>query len=138
MNYQYNSPGEYAALFTITDFLSGESEIIRQYVIVNDAVGLDTQLRSIFAEFTNRLSSGAIDGSLNYLSGPMRDKLEEIFIAHQADLPQIASNLGSLEGGGFSRDFARYSLVKEHEGEITAFPLFFIRDENGAWVIGGI
>lgn len=133
--YTYTTPGAYRAHFTTTD-AANTVHTGYQTVVVGEAQTLDAQLRGTFSAFLDRLRVGAIDGALNYLAEPMRTKYEPVFRQMQSDLPVLADQLGTLQGGGVGGRLARYTVVRDESGVTVGFPLFFVEDGDGVWRIG--
>ena len=86
----------------------------------------------------NRLAAGSIDGALNQVSGGLYDKYDSVFTALQGNLSTIIPQLGTLESGPIGGGMAEYLITRNVGGTPKAFPILFLRGEDGVWRIDGM
>lgn len=137
ITYTYNTIGVYQANITVTDNL-GTQHASGHTIVVSDITNMDAMLRGIYSGILDRLRVGAIDGALNSVSSEIQDKYQTIFNTLQSNLPTIVDQLGTLQTGTIGVNLAEYAIVRNESGVDRAYLIYFIRDENGVWRIGGM
>lgn len=133
----YTAAGVYRASITVQDS-QGANHISQQTIVVNAAADMDTMLRGIYNNMLGRLRVGAIDGALNYVTGGVTDKYRAVFTALKPNLSSIVDSLGTIQGGTISGNMAEYVVVRNTANGQQAFPVYFLKGEDGVWRIDGM
>jgi hypothetical protein len=133
----YLSPGLYTTKFRITD-TNNNIFSTTETIGVGDVAVTDTELRSVYNRMLNRLAAGSIDGALNQVSGGLYDKYDSVFTTLQGNLSTIITQLGTLEPGPVGDGMAEYLITRNVGGTPKAFPILFLRGEDGVWRIDGM
>lgn len=133
----YTAAGVYRAAITVQDS-QGANHISQQTIVVNAAADMDTMLRGIYSNMLDRLRVGAIDGALNYVTGGVTEKYKAVFTTLKPNLPSIVDALGTIQGGTIGSDMAEYVVVRNTPNGQQAFPVYFLKGEDGVWRIDGM
>ena len=135
LEYTYATTGNYAATVNVVDD-AGQKYSWVQPVYMESPGDVDNKRQTVFNSLLNRLTSGAIDGALNYLTGPMRAKYTDAFTGAKDSLTSVVDQLGTVAGGRFGENWAYYTVIRVEAGQTIGFPLFILRGNDGVWRIG--
>jgi hypothetical protein len=92
----------------------------------------------VWALFKASLWAENTDNALTFISEISRDTYEELFQVFEAYIPELVNAMDEHELVFVSQEagFARYDVLhNEDGGQLLAFPVFFIKDENGNWKV---
>lgn len=89
----------------------------------------------IFEYFKAALAIGDVNEALTYVAEISREQYRIFFEELEAYLPQMVSDMGELIPIERNEEMAYYDLLREEDGEIYAYPLTFVREEDGNWKI---
>lgn len=138
ISYAYPTAGIATAVITVTDDQGGQYNWA-QPVYTSGSSDLDNRLRTVFTGMTNRLANGATEGALNAFSATAAPKYREVFNALGSGLTSAVGRLGTLETSALSGEMAEYFLVRDDgTGVESAFPVYFLKGEDGVWRIDGM
>lgn len=137
MTHSYLYPGIFNAEITVHDDQSGEYNFIRP-IIVSDVSEDESTLLNTYNQMLNRLSVGAIDGALNYVSGGVYNKYREIFLALENDMSAIVGQLGAVSVTAVGSDIAELTVTRMVAGQENAFFVYLLRSEDGVWRVDGM
>jgi hypothetical protein len=134
----YFDPGVYDARVRITDDADKMFEQTAT-LVVHAFQEVDAVVRGAYLGMVDRLRAGDTAGALNAVTATMRDKYQKVFNALGAELPQTADQIGTLDHGVIGRGLAEYLIVRKRpDGSTAAFPIYFLRSEDGVWRIDGM
>jgi len=137
LQYTYATPGTYQARFNVTDS-QGNTHALTQVIVVVGVASRDAMLRSTFSGMLTRLRAGDIDGALTAFTGSANQKYRAAFTALAPSLPSVVDQLGAIQDGAISSEFAEYSIVRNLPDGQQAFLIYFIRGADGVWRIDGM
>jgi sugar lactone lactonase YvrE len=130
----YHLPGLRIAAVRATDD-QGNVHTARAVVQLDDPLTAATRFQSLWAGFRARLQAADLPGALAYLSPALRGRLGPIFQQLTADLPIIATGLGSIELIDQVERLAEAALVQVEDGVSRLYFVYFRRDNRGQWLI---
>lgn len=134
INYTYTLPGKYLATTTVVD-LNGVAHTYQNHIVVNDVKNIDNKLRSVYLDMLDFLTKGDVTSAMFSLTATMRFKYETKFNNVKNFMPTIISRLGTIAGGSISSEFAEYIVLRNKNNKTYAYPVYFIRGNDGIWRI---
>jgi len=134
LQYTYATPGTYQARFSVTDG-QGNNHILSQVIVVVSVATMDATLRSTYSGMLARLRAGNIDGALTAFTVSVNQKYRTVFAALGPSLSSVVDQLGAIQDGMISSEFAEYSIVRNLPDGQQAFLIYFIRGADGVWRI---
>lgn len=137
IQHTYAAEGVYIATVRVTDHL-GVSRSWSIAIVVTNITATDVVLRGIYNGMLDHLRTGNIDAALTAISSGMQEKYRAIFQALGGRLPTVVSQLGTLQTGTIGGDMAEYVVVRDQNGQPTAFLIYFLRGDDGVWRIDGM
>ena len=133
----YATPGTYRLKVIATDSQGNVSSQV--FVIQVLSIGqLDTLIQGVYTGMVGNLRTGDINGALSRVTGGVHDKYAAVFNTLGPSLSSIADNLGTIQGGQVSEDFAEYLVVRDTPNGPQGFLIYFLRGEDGVWRIDGM
>lgn len=114
----------------IVDF--NDLEILTYYWLAN-ACGLSPE--GVFESFKTALAASDVNKAVSYVAEISAEKYHTFFEELEVYLPQMASEMGTLILIRQDEEMAYYDLLREESGEIYAYPVIFVKEENGGWKI---
>jgi hypothetical protein len=89
----------------------------------------------VFELFKAALSIGDVNTALTFVAEISREQYRIFFQELEAYLSQMVSEMGELIPIEQNEEMAYYDLLREEDGEIYAYPLIFVKEEDGSWKI---
>ena len=129
----YSVPGTYQARFSVVDG-QGTTHTVTRVIVVSSVASVDAVLRGAYSGMLDKLRAGNVEGALTAFTVDASEKYKKVFTALGPGLPSVANQLGVLQEGSISGEFAEYVLVRGQK----AFFVYFIRGQDGVWRIEGM
>jgi hypothetical protein len=85
--------------------------------------------------YLSLFGAGDVTGALTGFAPGARDKFQNAFQNLQQDPATVVSQLGAMRGLSLSASDTEYQLVRPSSGTASAYPVYFIRGEDGVWRI---
>jgi hypothetical protein len=98
-------------------------------------------LCSLFGTMRTRLSVQEVSGALNALIEEVRPPFQTLWTNLGGQLPTVASQLGTIVDGQFSRDSAEVVIARPiagQPGQSRAYRVQFEQNDFGVWRIGAM
>ena len=134
LQYTYTTPGTFQARFNVTDS-QGITHALTQVIVVVSVASMDAMLRNAYSGMLVKLRAGDIDGALTVFTGDANQKYRAVFTALRPNLASVVDQLGAIQDGTISTEFAEYSIVRNLPDGQQAFLIYFIRGADGVWRI---
>ena len=133
----YSTLGLYQPIVTVTDILGNVSS--DQFAIkVYDPVPMNQMFTDLWSRLKDKLRANDIPAALTAISGGVRNKYQTVVTALQPNLASTVDKLGTLTGASLGLDMSEYLLVRTITNGTKAYPMYFIRSEDGVWRIDGM
>jgi beta propeller repeat protein len=134
----YQAEGIYYPTVTVRDD-QNNAYTDRIAIAVLNATQLDSLLRAKWNAMKTALGNQDVETSLNYFVYEVRDTYRAMF--NQFGFAKISSILSRNTGFKLSVNYGRFSecgaIKREDDGTSYSYPVHFILDENGIWMIKG-
>lgn len=134
LSFTYPNPGDFNAAIWAHD-TNATVHYSQLPVQTQDVAVLDGLLRSAYDETRERLRAGALEGALNAIAPPSRDRYRPVFDTLAPNLATIVDQLGVLDKGIIGTEVAEYLLIRSPGAGGRAFLIYFIRGDDGVWRI---
>ena len=105
---------------------------------VYDPVVMNQMFGDLWGRLKDKLRANDIPLALTSISGGMRSKYQTVFTALQPNLASTVDQLGTLTSSSLGIELSEYVLVRTTATGTQAFPMYFIRSEDGVWRIDGM
>ena len=132
VTHNYPNPGFYSAALRVTDS-QGIVHAKTFYVVVNDAVKMDTLFKSIWDGMNQALIRGDNNTALTYLNEGAKRKYGPVFQALLPHMPAIIASFSSLQRSRISEDIGEYAVNNMRDGRNWVFFVYFLKDNDGVW-----
>jgi hypothetical protein len=108
-------------------------------IAVQDVQEMQNQVTGIHYRMLDSLRNGDVSGAMDYVTETMKNKYENAFNAlSPAELSSYIDTIGVVEGGRFFGEAAEIIIIRQDGGNLTAFPVFVVREPDGIWRVGGM
>lgn len=133
----YSTAGIYKPIITVTDNLNNVTN--DQFVLqVHDPVVMNQMFGDLWARMLGKLRANDVPAALTSISGGVRSKYQTVFTALQPNLASTVDQLGTLSGANLGLDMSEYLIVRTSGSNTKAYPMYFIRSEDGVWRVAGM
>lgn len=132
LQHTYAVPGIYQARFNVTDS-QGNTHALTQVIVLVSVASMDATLRGTYSGMLARLRAGDIDNALAAFTASANQKYRAVFTALKPNLASVVDQLGAIQDGAISNEFAEYSIVRNLPNGQQAFLIYFIRGADGVW-----
>jgi hypothetical protein len=146
LTYVYRQPSLFTVTGTVTldDTDPGTPPVL--VAVSTSVLGLHPQqtrftLCSVFGTMRTRLAAQNVAGALNVLATALRPQFQALWTDIGAQLPTVASQLGTIVDGRFSPDGAEYVIARPiagQPGQSRAYRIQFERSDTGVWRISAM
>jgi hypothetical protein len=127
--------GTSASRITVYDANGLVIQSTNRIITARTAQQQDALIRSVYDEMLGRLREGRIAAALSAITGDLQDKYNAVFMALGGDLSAVVDGLGALNLNWYRSDHAEYVVIRDTPDGQQAFPIDFIRGQDGIWRI---
>jgi sugar lactone lactonase YvrE len=113
----------------------GHVHVAGTVVQVDEPQTAAARFQALWAGFKARLLAADRPGALAYLSPALQARFAPVFQQLAADLPAIATGLGSIELVDQAENLAEAALLQIEDGATRLYFVYFRRDNRGQWLI---
>ncbi|MCC7203419.1 MAG: hypothetical protein IT393_12265 [Nitrospirae bacterium] len=96
---------------------------------------IDKELKSIWSSMITRLSSGDIEGALEYFTDASRWKYKDQFILAGDKLTELAAGMAKIDPVYIKVSEAQYRIRTMRPDDGHTYYIWFRRDKSGNWKI---
>ncbi len=89
----------------------------------------------VFGSFKTALAAADVNEALAFVAEISRDKYAEIFGIIEAHLSDYAAGMGEMTFDRQRFGEVIYEMLHDDDGLTLSFPVFFMREEDGKWMI---
>lgn len=133
--FRYEIPGVYEPYVGVRN-AQGEWFYDRMTIRVNDPEQEKKAIQTQWNAMTLALLSGNIDAAMDYFSDVRREQFAYMFNALGDDrLLEIFGNFEGIKLNEVSGGYAEIAVLKRQEGQLYAYSVGMLKDENGVWKI---
>jgi len=126
-------PGIYVATAQVTD-PDGATHTGSALIEVHDMRGLDTRLQAQWRGLRDALRAGDVARALVFIHSHARPHYYELFARLAAtELARIDQHMTSIQLIEAGSGGAQYEMLREREGEMLSFAVWFQIDADGLW-----
>jgi len=94
-----------------------------------------TRPLDVWGQFKAALAVGDIERAVSFTAEISAEQYRTFFQELEAYLPQMATEMGELIFIKQNEEMIHYDLLREESGELYAYPVIFIKEEDGSWKI---
>jgi hypothetical protein len=129
-----NTEGLYVFTLYVTDT---QGRTYQDSVAINvvSLTAIDTLLRSKWEGMKAALNDGDIEAAMNYIVSRSQEMYRQNFTIMNSILPQIASDLGTIQFVRTEDNGAVYEMTLSQGGQVSSFYVLFVIDVDGIWKI---
>lgn len=133
----YQAPGLYFPTITVTDTM-GNTYTKTSIVNVLDRATIDALLQAKWSGMKAALLAGNINEALGYFTKPSKERYRQVFaMVGSANITAIFANITELRLNTIYGPIAQYWALRIESGGTFAYPVTFVQDVKGIWMIMG-
>ncbi|MBN2063418.1 MAG: hypothetical protein JW745_01360 [Sedimentisphaerales bacterium] len=111
---------------------TGNGRVVKVKVDYNSAT--DHPL-FVWEQYKNALRADDIESAVQFINQTSQDIYREILLSLQPYFTEYITGMGQMEFEYQHETDALYEMLHDEGGVMVAFPVYFVRDINGAWKI---
>jgi hypothetical protein len=132
----YSQPGMYTATFKVVD-TNNNTYFAYRTVLIKSVGAQRNMLCDVYAYLKDRLNAQDATGATNAYQAMVQGPYASLFTDPGANLPTIASTLGSIANGFIGQGYAEMIVVRDNADQTrNGFPLRMTLGPDGVWRIG--
>lgn len=135
--YTYAVPGIYIARLRITNAASQTFTSFRR-VLVQDQSTTRQTLCAVYGHVRSSLAASDAPAASQAFAEDSRARYLAFFQAMGTNMPIAATRLGTIADGLVNTDFAQLKVIKDNGGQPKVFPLEFVRNDKGVWLMSNL
>ena len=127
-----------ANAFSLKAIDAAGNETISPFSITRTVVEFgDAPFFAVWDGMNAALRAGNIDQALTYLTSGAKEKYRPVFSALIAVMPTIIGSYSRPSRGQVTEDMAEYAIMRfiEADGDKQVFFIYFVKSDNGIWLI---
>jgi hypothetical protein len=135
--FTYDQPGVYVATVQATD-MDGQAHSATTLIEVYDRAALDRRLQAVWGGFKGAVRLGDVSRAVSFLHSETRDAYaDQLGLLRPQTLANIDSYLTAIQLVEVGPKGAEYEMLRDREGVMLSFAVWFRVDRDGIWRLFG-
>jgi len=133
LTFTYPRPGVYVPTVRVTD-AAGRVAVAAAVVVAYDLAALDARLRAAWQGFVDALRAGDVARALEGIHHDARDRYATVLtLLGPAGLAGVDRLLTAIQLVAVGYGGAEYEMLRERDGQVVSFAVWFQMDRDGLW-----